>query len=1339
MADTKELTIEEEAKKKLADTTKELHKREAELAFVRSKEGKALKAQIADAKVRLKIEEDKVDASDRVRQLDAQILNVENEIRAARESENDLIVKREKQLSKARAKAHKQQMANSREYGKELLSSLNPFKALGKALGDFVPKPIKIIGAAAAHYGGKFAGRSLRGTGRLGMKGARGIGSMFEGGPTPEEAPEVPEVIPETPVVGKRKTTKLDPKAFLLTSKTQPLHEEGKTPEVVPGEPAAGKKSGFFDRLFAEPEEEKIIGKASVLDATNELIRLAEERNKILERIFNRLPKPADASEEREEDIEKEDGDIDVDVIVAKDKKKGGWFSRLLSGGMAKMVAWAAAFGAMLLPLIAYAAVAAILAAGGMMLHSWMTKKWGPGADKNFAADTEREIEFDKYMKDKTGGKQGFVEATAAVAGAIQDLPEVEEGLAKEGIKLQNDMMEELGQETSAGTLTAIRRQGELQEETQLAANKIFDEGIGNVVEKIKSGELGPKGLGEHEGVLAAALAGISKGVDAAGEFVGIDNITGFMELSNAEQVELLEMLQIQLATNNEELKKTVAEAKTTDLKTLQKNNKDLAVRVAEAQGEKLAKEAFKHDTTNLEEDRIKIIDERFRELAQLSKGQAVASADEEKTRFALETMIKNNEMTSEELLLLMKNEDAYGLANFSKDQRDLIGQMALQKGVVTSQYGTTDVSAPVTTAVHPQESVSGITVEQIKEEQKAVEIAENLLATTVAKNKIKKLELEIAEKEKVVLEDGKELTKTSGNYELDRNLIREQIDKEAEELWEAQQKGLRMNEESFLASIDNIDDHTAHRDAYEAEVTRRQDLLYKKQVEGKKEEIKAIAAGVPVQPTTTAVTAAVVDTGAQAVKPTTTATGDAKPKTKEQIALDEYFDPGSIMKDRPLGPKEWTDAGQDADDHQDYLIEWEAATGKSYLTAGMTEETIAGGMETGRIMDESLKAVPTTTAAGTDAPDIKKRNLDLLEAEKKRYQKALEIEKVQDAEDKAFVEKWGKETGDVTFGEARYDDPEAMAAWKAKRDAQSAALDKEALGSSRDHIKNIESILGASYAQMSIDDFMKKKRAWRDFIADAALIRYAEETFGKEKLAAELPATSGSSATIRDESGERSYSLQAIGLGKEALRRDLLAPIPEKVTDTKYALANQGEGGLSMGGTYLPTSFTGYSNQKGITARTVKPAAPATTMMKAGENSLLAGVLADRKVAKALTDKVIAESVLPVEISKDPWRFGDYESYMGAGSIGDGPFSMETMHPGQALGHTIPKDLQVTAVIIKGGDQSGGAPVVINNVSNAPTSVSSSSPTTNLNIKAGINDPHTSKQPNHMHNARRY
>ena len=146
MADIKVLTAEEQAKKTLDDTTKTLLKREAELAFARSKEGKALKAQIADAQLRLKFEEDKVDASDRVHQLDAQILNVENEIRAGREKENDLIVKREKQLSKARAKAHKERMANEREYGKEFLKSLNPFKALTKTLGSFVPAPIRIAG-----------------------------------------------------------------------------------------------------------------------------------------------------------------------------------------------------------------------------------------------------------------------------------------------------------------------------------------------------------------------------------------------------------------------------------------------------------------------------------------------------------------------------------------------------------------------------------------------------------------------------------------------------------------------------------------------------------------------------------------------------------------------------------------------------------------------------------------------------------------------------------------------------------------------------------------------------------------------------------------------------------------------------------------------------------------------------------------------------------------------------------------------------------------------------------------------------------------------------------------
>ncbi len=41
---------------------------------------------------------------------------------------------------------------------------------------------------------------------------------------------------------------------------------------------------------------------------------------------------------------------------------------------------------------------------------------------------------------------------------------------------------------------------------------------------------------------------------------------------------------------------------------------------------------------------------------------------------------------------------------------------------------------------------------------------------------------------------------------------------------------------------------------------------------------------------------------------------------------------------------------------------------------------------------------------------------------------------------------------------------------------------------------------------------------------------------------------------------------------------------------------------------------------------------------------------------------------------SNDPYRFGDYERYSGMGSVGGGPFSMETFHPGQALGHKAPR-----------------------------------------------------------------
>ena len=336
-----ELTPEEQAKKRLADVTAKLAKKEAELSFNRSEEGKKLNSLLAAADKRLKQESAKVDTEEAILATKEAILATERDIDELSTQRGRKLIQLEKDL----AKAQKKRAAREDEIGrsakvvfKELRSSLNPLKGLKKSLEGIVPKPLLLAG--------ELLGKGLWGGAKMAGRGILGVGrKAFAGGGVEAEAPE----------------------------------EEGETPKVVPGEPAAGKKKpGFFTRLFAEPEEEKIIGKASVLEGTNELIRLAEERNKILERIFNRLPKPADASVKREELIEEKD-DPDTIILPGEKKKKGGWFSMLGAIGLAKVVAWAAAFSAMLLPLIAKAAVAAIIAAGGILILQWaaMGMLWG--------------------------------------------------------------------------------------------------------------------------------------------------------------------------------------------------------------------------------------------------------------------------------------------------------------------------------------------------------------------------------------------------------------------------------------------------------------------------------------------------------------------------------------------------------------------------------------------------------------------------------------------------------------------------------------------------------------------------------------------------------------------------------------------------------------------------------------------------------------------------------------------------------------------------------------------------------------------------------------------------
>ena len=139
-------TVEQEVKKKLEDVTKRLLRREAELQFARSEEGKAITAQVKQAEVRLRLEERNLEIKDRVDILDAEIAEAQKEYADVREIEHDKLIKREKELEKLREKTRKREEQYRRDHFKELLESLNPFKALGKAMGAFIPKPIKMLG-----------------------------------------------------------------------------------------------------------------------------------------------------------------------------------------------------------------------------------------------------------------------------------------------------------------------------------------------------------------------------------------------------------------------------------------------------------------------------------------------------------------------------------------------------------------------------------------------------------------------------------------------------------------------------------------------------------------------------------------------------------------------------------------------------------------------------------------------------------------------------------------------------------------------------------------------------------------------------------------------------------------------------------------------------------------------------------------------------------------------------------------------------------------------------------------------------------------------------------------
>ena len=408
-------------------------------------------------------------------------------------------------------------------------------------------------------------------------------------------------------------------------------------------------------------------------------------------------------------------------------KEGGGFFKGILTSGKSKMLKMAAGFGKMLLPLLGYAAVAAVLAGGGILLSNWAKKNYGAEADKTFTDIEDKHPEYAAHIKKMSDGHGTLTKAAGAVAGVLQDLTGVEDALENAvggAIELQNDWLENWTGDLTSGVLTAVRRTGELQEETQLAANQIFRNGIDDVTGQLERGELGEDGLGELQGIIQQSMATLSGGTNWIAEQFGIENLTGMWELGKEDQIKILALLKEQMLENDVELKKTVAEARNTDIRVIQQNNPALAERIAEAQGEVVAREKQKEDTTEVEEDRIKVLQERFRELAGFEEGaagwgpQGVSVANEEKTRAALQAMLEKNEMTSEELLLLMKDK---GFGGYSQEQKDLMGKMAIQKGIVKSQYGTTKTQFGMGDASRKQQYLA----EQKKLELEKVEKAE--------------------------------------------------------------------------------------------------------------------------------------------------------------------------------------------------------------------------------------------------------------------------------------------------------------------------------------------------------------------------------------------------------------------------------------------------------------------------------------------------------------------------------------------------------------------------------------------------------------------------------------
>ena len=143
-------------------------------------------------------------------------------------------------------------------------------------------------------------------------------------------------------------------------------------------------------------------------------------------------------------------------------------------------------------------------------------------------------------------------------------------------------------------------------------------------------------------------------------------------------------------------------------------------------------------------------------------------------------------------------------------------------------------------------------------------------------------------------------------------------------------------------------------------------------------------------------------------------------------------------------------------------------------------------------------------------------------------------------------------------------------------------------------------------------------------------------------------------------------------GKAKTDAIKALDLPLPgsgEKIPGTGVETSMLGKYGPALKGAGRFLGLAGYPMSAMAASDYWGAGKPVRAAMAAGSALPVVGM---PLLAAEMLTNAVDDGILPEDMPVSPTRFGSDEPYAGMGSVGvDTPFSMETPHPGQALGHT--------------------------------------------------------------------